>query len=171
MLVAGTIGFECIIIGFLAGGGRSTIFNKEFLTTNFGDTHKKELGSLPPKQGYPDHGNGFYGDKLSYKDWFQFQLDQRAHKNFLEQVTVIVFSLLTAGIAFPMVTFILGCVYFVGRIIYTIGYKSSVKGRSVGAGLTLGPLFIVVSLAIYTTIRFIENIPTAAPGEEPEILI
>ena len=29
-------------------------------------------------------GNGLYGEKLSYKDWFEFQLDQRAHKNFLE---------------------------------------------------------------------------------------
>lgn len=29
-------------------------------------------------------GNGVYSDKLSYKDWFLFNLDQRAHKNFLE---------------------------------------------------------------------------------------
>ena len=75
MLVAGAISFECLIIGFLAGGLRRKIFTEEFLETNFGETHKKEIGSLPPKAGYPDHGNGVYGDKLSYKDWYEFQND------------------------------------------------------------------------------------------------
>ena len=75
MMIAGSISFECLIIGFLAGGSRRRIFNRDLLEKNFGDAHKKAFGQAdPPRGGYPDHGNGFYGDKLSYKDWFEFQL-------------------------------------------------------------------------------------------------
>lgn len=37
-----------------------------------------------PDQGYPDTGSGLYSKKLSYKDWFEFNLTQRVHANFLE---------------------------------------------------------------------------------------
>ena len=79
MMIAGCISFECLIIGFTAGGSRGKLFNRKMLDENFGDEHKKTFGTLPPGGGYPDHGNGFYGDKLSYKDWFEFQLAQRSH--------------------------------------------------------------------------------------------
>ena len=85
MVVAASISFQCLLIGFTAGGGRGRLFNKDMMEKEFGDAHKKAFGDKsPPKGGYPDHGNGFYGDKLSYKDWFEFQLQQRSHKNFLE---------------------------------------------------------------------------------------
>ena len=40
--------------------------------------------SEAPEFGYPDMGNGWFADKLTYEQWFLFNLDQRAHKNFLE---------------------------------------------------------------------------------------
>jgi len=36
--------------------------------------HLKEIKEKVPKGGYPDCGNGVYADKLSYKDWFEFNL-------------------------------------------------------------------------------------------------
>jgi len=41
---------------------------------NFGNLHLKEMKEKIPRGGYPDCGNGVYSDKLSYKDWFYFNL-------------------------------------------------------------------------------------------------
>jgi hypothetical protein len=32
-----------------------------------------------PKGGYPDMGNGKFGKKLGYREWFEFNTAQRAH--------------------------------------------------------------------------------------------
>lgn len=82
--IAASISFHCVMLGFGAGSRRRTIFSDQFMKTNFEKDHLKYVKQPVPKQGYPDCGNGLYSDKLSYKDWFQFNLDQRAHKNYLE---------------------------------------------------------------------------------------
>ena len=53
---------------------------------NFDELHKKSFpgSSGAPQQGYPDMGCGLYSEKLSYKDWFTFNLAARVHGNFLE---------------------------------------------------------------------------------------
>ena len=69
LLVTGLLTFECLILGFVAGRKRSTIFGQEFMN-QFSDRHQHELGQEISKGGYPDMGNGIYGMELSYKDWF-----------------------------------------------------------------------------------------------------
>ena len=92
MLAAGTISFQCLLVGFGAGGKRSQYFSQnEKLKEKFNEEHQKHFKTDVPKGGYPDHGDGMYGDMLSYEDWYNFSNDQRGHKNFLEQVTIIVF--------------------------------------------------------------------------------
>ena len=73
-----------------------------------------------------------YGDMLSYEDWFNFSLDQRGHKNFLEQVTIIVFLLLVIGLVYPILALVFGGIHFVARWIYVIGYKSGPNMRLIG---------------------------------------
>merc|ERR1719359_641262 len=82
------IAFHCLMVGFvIAGGKRSKIFNKEFMS-QFEKEHNREMHQSMKPGGYPDMGNGIYADKLSYKDWFEFNLDQRCHKNYLESLTI-----------------------------------------------------------------------------------
>ena len=76
-----------------------------------------------PGSGYPDHGNGLYADLLEYKDWFEFNLDQRVHKNFLENVTMFCFNAIVLGVWWPITALVLASIQFVGRIIYSVGYR------------------------------------------------
>ena len=131
------IAFQCLITGFVAGGTRKRAFNKEFMERNFGEIHFKTFGNEIGQGGYPDMGNGRYAERLDYKEWYDFNNRQRAHYNFIEHIVVILPFLLIGGIALPVVAGILGWIYFVGRIAYTIGYvKGGPKGRLIGA-LTL----------------------------------
>ena len=132
----------CICLGFcVAGSKRGALFTKEFMQEHFGETHEKETKNPIGGGGYPDCGNGIYSDKLSYKDWMAFNQDQRIHKNMIEQLTIISFLLLAAGVVHPVVTIILGGIYILARVLYLIGYKISPKGRLLGAPLVLLSLF------------------------------
>lgn len=71
IIVAAVLALEVICIGFLYPGRlRSKVFSKDFLAKNFGEEHKKTIGSEIPAGGYPDMGSGVYSQKLSYKEWF-----------------------------------------------------------------------------------------------------
>lgn len=98
LLSATLIGAQCYMTGFVVPQSkRKKLFNEEFLQKNFGDEHKKEFGTKVPAQGYPDTGNGRYSEKLSYKDWFEFNNAQRVHQNFVETVGIVMISTLIAG--------------------------------------------------------------------------
>ena len=84
MLSAGLISFQCLLIGFGAGGKRGQVFDAARIKDKYGEEHMKHFKSDPPKGGYPDHGDGKYGALMSYQDWVNFTQDQRGHKNFLE---------------------------------------------------------------------------------------
>ena len=115
--------------GFLVTGKkRYQIFNEEFMSKNFKEEHVKAFPNdlKAPKGGYPDNGNGYYSEKLSYKDWFEFNLAQRVQGNFIEQIMIVVFVILVAGIKYPTYTLALGSLYSFGRIIMAIGYSKSV---------------------------------------------
>ena len=55
---------------------RAKVFNGEFMKKHFGEEHMKAYpkDTKTPQYGYPDMGSGFYSKKLSYKDWFEFNL-------------------------------------------------------------------------------------------------
>mmetsp|Transcript_45260 Transcript_45260/g.33039 ORF Transcript_45260/g.33039 Transcript_45260/m.33039 type:complete len:153 (+) Transcript_45260:131-589(+) len=125
---------------------RREYFSDEFMKKNFGEQHLEAFPTetAPPKGGYPDTGCGYYSRKMEYKDWFFFNLSQRVHQNFNEQVTIVLFVLLFAGVFYPLTTVGLGLMYSVGRFLMWWGYSKSVHGRLVGVvvlniacGLTL----------------------------------
>ena len=71
------VALQCFFTGFIvAGKKRGKIFTPEFLEKNFGEEHRKAFPGDKgvPKGGYPDNGSGLYSRKLSYKDWFEFNL-------------------------------------------------------------------------------------------------
>ena len=86
-------------------------------------------------------GNGYYAEKLSYKDWFEHGLAQRVHVNFIEQLLIVCFLVLVAGLKHPTEAAILGLTYSFGRLVYAIGYSRKVESRGVGVLLLTLPLF------------------------------
>jgi Predicted membrane protein len=119
------------------------------METHFGEIHRKECGVPPPSNGYPDHGNGRYSEKLSYKDWFMLNNSYRAHSNFVESLGVIIPATLIGGIGFPKAATILGWTYFLGRIIYTIGYHTMTPtNRYYGYSITLLCTFALLGFLV-----------------------
>ena len=161
LLAAGTISFQCLLIGFGAGGKRKTIFDHDKIKAKYGEEHQKNFKCDPPKGGYPDHGDGLYGDMLSYKDWYEFTLDQRGHKNFLEQVTIIVFLLLVIGMVYPILSLVFAGINFVARWVFVCGYKKGPNWRLIG-GLPINlTLFAMQAMAIVACSVWISQIPKA----------
>jgi hypothetical protein len=62
---------------------RKNLFPKEFLEKEFGEIHSAQLGEPITGGGYPDTGSGLYSHKLSYKDWYRFNVLQRIHLNYM----------------------------------------------------------------------------------------
>ena len=85
VLMAGAIlALELLLIGFIcAFGARFSYFNRDFMEKNFGEEHKEAFGAMVPLSGYPDMGNGRYSEKLSYKEWYNYNNIQRVHQNFV----------------------------------------------------------------------------------------
>lgn len=100
-----------------------------------------------------------YSDKLSYKDWFEFNLDQRAHKNFLEILPILIFMLLTAGIVHPFETTVIGCCLFVFRLMFVIGYRKSPKSRLLGNYLGALSFMFLVADCYWSLYIWIKNTP------------
>jgi glutathione S-transferase len=77
-------------------------------------------------------GAGRFADKLSYEDWFKFNCAQRAHYNFMEQMPPLMLFLIISGLYFPFIAGIIGCGYFLARIMFTLGYMKSPNKRRLG---------------------------------------
>mmetsp|Transcript_90069 Transcript_90069/g.124333 ORF Transcript_90069/g.124333 Transcript_90069/m.124333 type:complete len:175 (+) Transcript_90069:27-551(+) len=159
MGIAAVIAFECLLVGFLvAGGKRQSAFNADFMK-QFDEQHAAAFpGTKAPKGGYPDHGTGIYSQKLSYADWYTFNLRQRAHKNFIEQLTVVCIFTLLAGLFTPQYAIILGSIYAVGRLIGTLGYIKSAQMRVPGMILTNLSLFALEILAGYNAYTLVKSV-------------
>lgn len=85
-------------------------------------------------------GSGRYTAKLDYASWYKFNNAQRAHANFLESVWGVSALMLVGGLFDAKVFAGLGAVYFVARILYATGYKSSQGPKGREAGAILGAL-------------------------------
>ena len=78
-------------------------------------------------------GSGRYSQKLTYKQWYEFNSAQRAHYNFVEWIASTLALLLIAGVYFPIPSAALGLAIFIGRLIYAIGYLTGgPQGRLIG---------------------------------------
>lgn len=92
------------------------------MTKHFADEHKKAFGTAPPKLGYPDIGNGRFMEKASYKEWYEFNLRQRAHAHFMEGLTVFLFASIVGGVFYINYSLMIAAGMLVARILFVIGY-------------------------------------------------
>ena len=125
--------FVYMITNFSIGKKRYAVFNPEFMS-QFNQENQEVFGKDAPKGGHPDDGNGYYSQKLSYLDWYEFQNWQRAHMNYLEQIAIVVTMVFITAIHQPMWAMVSIYVMVIGRILYGLGYcRGGPKGRVLGA--------------------------------------
>lgn len=157
LLIDVLIALEIIIIGFvIPQGARKKVFTEQFMKEHFETEHMQAFNEPIKDQGYPDMGNGRYSQKLSYKDWYEFNSAQRAHYNFLEWIASTLIMILIAGIYFPIPAAALGLAIFIGRIVYSVGYViGGPKGRSIGALTNDFAMLAVFVLGVISSIFFI----------------
>ena len=72
-----------------------------------------------------------------YETWIKFNLTQRVHLNFMENISQILCQLIICGLYYPVTTAVIGGVYFLARLIYTLGYLGGAKGRLLGVPFVL----------------------------------
>ena len=138
LFVTAVFAIEYLLINFSGGSVRSRVFNQDYLHKHFGQDHHKYFKESVPKGGYPDCGNGIFSKHISYKDWYEFNLAQRASKNFLECFTMMCFGLLLTGLVYTQVAIGLGASMIVLRFLYTLGYRKSAFDRiKLGAPLLM----------------------------------
>ena len=67
---------------------RMRIFSKEHMESTFGEYHRMHMGAdaPTPTAGYPDCGAGWYSKRLDYKDWYEFNNQQRVYANCHEHM-------------------------------------------------------------------------------------
>ena len=109
----------------------------------FEQEHQEAFGCSPDPYGNPDNGNGYYAEKLTYKQWYDFNNGQRAHYNFLETFTPLAVMHFICAINLPFLAMICGFGCVLGKILYSVGYMSGgPQGRIAGA--------LIVDVALLT---------------------
>ena len=149
---------QYMVINFMGGKHRG-FFTKELMQKHFGTEHEKISGKSVPKGGYPDCGNGLHSQKLTYGQWFQFNLAQRNAKNYLENVTGFCFCLVVLAIVWPRVAFILGMSQLVCRTGFLITYSKAPAMRLYFAPLMMLSMFGAYLVAAAACVNWIQSLP------------
>ena len=122
---------------------RIQVFRRHFMK-QFAAEHEKAFpGQKLPEFGYPDCGNGYYGKRLAYADWYRMNNAQRVQGNFLEQITFITGVSIVAALAYPWYAMYLFVAYQVGRLIFSVCYSSGGPNTRIFGAL-------LMDLAIFT---------------------
>jgi uncharacterized membrane protein YecN with MAPEG domain len=159
ILAGALLALELLLVGFCcAFRARFKYFNGDFMEKYFGEIHKDEIGQDVAMSGYPDMGSGRYSDKLTYRQWFEFNNYQRVHQNFLEFAPIIFLTLFLAGIYYPLWAAILGLILVVARLVYTIGYIAGGPNfRIFGALFNHLSVFALIGLSFASGCQFLHG--------------
>ncbi|KAJ2796388.1 hypothetical protein H4S07_006235 [Coemansia furcata] len=102
------------------------------------------------KVQYPDNGGGRFSDKLSDKDWVEFNNIKRVSDNYSENVGMVLSMLFCAGLFQPLLAASFGGLFILGKVIYGLGYTAwGPKGRMYGAPISALSFFALVFIAGY----------------------
>uniref|UniRef100_A0A7S3SFH0 Uncharacterized protein n=1 Tax=Strombidinopsis acuminata TaxID=141414 RepID=A0A7S3SFH0_9SPIT len=125
----------------------------------FADEHEAATGEkVAPAGGQPDYGSGYFGNKLTYEQWYNFTLRVRAGENYIESCFIVVFMICVGGIWCPWIVVPVGALYWVSRFIYTNGYMGSPQGRVAGAIMGFLCLFIIIICAAVSISELIKGL-------------
>ena len=133
---------------------RSKAFGQEYVDKHLQEENKafnKKYGYDIPKGVYPDMGDGRHGSKLEYETWLQYSCNQRAHQNYVEGLTQVLFIGGVAGLSCPRVTTALLVAYMAAREVFCRGYRANgPTGRINGARLQAIALIAMLLVACNT---------------------
>ena len=102
-------------------------------------------------------GNGWFAKKLSYKDCYEFNNAQRVHYNFLESLPLVLVLLFISALKQPLAALIIACIYFVSRLIYSVGYIiGGPRMRSFGAFPMAFSVLTLFGLSLYTSAEYMK---------------
>jgi len=154
LLVAVLIGLEYMFVSyFYTMASRIKTFRRRFMR-EFDEIHKQAFGvEKAPDLGYPDTGNGWYSQQLSYKEWYEFNNAQRIQMNFLEHMPIVLLFAVIGGLFFPMAIFYGEIAYFVGRLLYSAGYYRGPNKRLIGALVLDFALLAMMGFAFYGSVK------------------
>src|SRR4051812_35837629 len=98
---------------------------------------------------------GLYGIKAPAVSGHEmFERVYRVQMNTLELLVMLLPALyLGATLWSPVYTAICGAVYLLGRIIYWRAYVGNPGSRSLGFGLSMGPILIILIAALVSVVR------------------
>ena len=131
-----------ILVPIFLMPGKRQAFTPEFMS-QFDDEHDAVFpGQKPDKMGLPDMGNGWYGSRLPFKNWFKLAVNQRVLGNYIESMPGIVIPAAIAGLFFGKIVIWTAWLILVGRIAYSFGYRINPQFRFIG--------FIVIMLSQWT---------------------
>mmetsp|Transcript_9280 Transcript_9280/g.25242 ORF Transcript_9280/g.25242 Transcript_9280/m.25242 type:complete len:160 (-) Transcript_9280:209-688(-) len=138
LLVVTLMAFQCMTEGIWVGAARKKHFGK----------HKV------PNNGYPDTGLGRLTKDFSDAEWHDFNNAMRVHQNYVEGIAPASIFVLVSGLFFPTLSASAGVVYFIGRVIYGIGYrKYGASGRIVGAAIFDLAILVLFFSAVNGAVR------------------
>ena len=100
-------------------------------------------------------GSGRYSEKLEYANWFNFNVAQRIHHNFVEAVGPLCFFTVVAGLQMALATLILAAIHFLARIVYAISYKYSPNARAPASIICILTTLTTAVLAIVSSIKLL----------------
>jgi len=161
LFVMNLIAFQCFMIPFVhTVRVRARVFNKEFMEqfrSEHSEAFPEDRGELPPI-GFPDSGNGRFAKKLSYMDWFEFNNAQRVHYNFLESLPMVLVLIFITALKQPLAALILACIYFVARLIYTVGYVVGGPNMRAIGGLPMGlTMLTLFGISLYSCAEYMKQ--------------
>ncbi|CDW77567.1 UNKNOWN [Stylonychia lemnae] len=136
---------------------RKRNFGPEFMSQFF-ETHKQFFKSDVNPVGFPDTGSGRYCEQMSYKNWIDFNNAFRCHLNFVEQLPIMMVIIYLAALKQPLAALILSSMYFICKILYTIGYV--LKGpnlRQIGALPIFFIKWTLYGLSFYTVACYLDQ--------------
>lgn len=129
-------------------------------STLFVNTYHKFLSSMTRRASGIQYPTPYATQEQAAKDpkAFKFNLAQRAHANFTENVTPFVTGLLVAGLRYPGPATYAGVAWVAGRFAYAYAYTNfGPKGRLPGYLLSqLGKVAVTV-MAVLTSYHMIQS--------------
>lgn len=148
LMAATGIAFQCMLTGMGVAPVRYRVFSEDFVKKNLSaesDELKKFNGKGIGKGCHPDPGLGRFADKLPLEHWYELNVAQRVHGNFLESIAIVITTLLIAGLFLSKIVGGLGLLYIIGRYLYASGFKSTTGGSRVKGFM----LFMLVQLCLF----------------------
>jgi len=93
-------------------------------------------------------------DYFKHRDWYNFNVAQRVHQNYLENINWMSLSVLAAGLYKPQVAAAMGAVMIIARGLYLIG---ATKGKKCNGARIAGVILTTLSCLTCSGI-FIYNV-------------